>query len=94
MRVIPSHGADVYHTFSSSELSRERIPKAGEAGSSVPRHRVTDVQPHPKGLKAHVVGSYRRKFYTHSKLLTLGALPGMQVQKLCPIPSNYHVKGK
>lgn len=50
----------IYYTFSSSELSRERIPKAGEPGSSVPRHRVKDAQSHPKGLKAHLVGSYRR----------------------------------
>lgn len=47
-----------------------------------------------KGLRPTWWAATGEIFYTHSKLLTLGALAGMQVQKLCPIPSNYHVKGK
>ena len=67
MRFIPSHSGEICYRLSSSGLSRERIPKPGELGSSVPQHRVTEyqwhVQPHPKGLKAPPNAQLREKYF-------------------------------
>lgn len=50
--------------------------------------------PHPKGLKAHLVGSCMRYFIRIQSCSPLGPFLECKLQKLCPIPTNYHVKGK